>query len=1251
MLGDLKFLDSLKTYDKDNIPPAVIKKIRDKYIPLEDFNPGAVSKVSSACEGMVRWILAMEVYERVAKVVAPKKAKLKEAETELAEQMGKLRVKQAELKEVVDKLTVMQNELEEKKAKKEELEANISLCKLKLDRAEKLLDGLGGEKTAWANRAKELSDRLECLTGDILLASGYCAYIGPFTSDFRTLAMDNWMVKMKELNIKHSPVFSLADILGDPVAIRNWRIFGLPADAYSTDNSIILHSSRRWPLMIDPQGQANKWVKNMEKKNQVHILKMSNPTYLRTLETAIQFGQPVLLENVQEELDAVLEPVLLKQTFKQSGVECIKLGDSTIEWSPDFRLYLTTVLRNPHYLPEVSVKVCILNFMITHAGLTDQLLGIVTGQERPDLEEVKNKLIIEGAANKNKLKEIEDKILEVLSSDGNILEDETAIQILSSSKVLSEEIQIKQNEAAITEAQIDETRSGYLPTATHASVLFFCVQDLAAIEPMYQYSLIWFVNLFLQSIVKSRPEGYNAKMADITKRTLDLNEHFTLGLYSNICRSLFEKDKLLFSFILTTSLMKQQERLDNECYRFLLTGGVSMSEDTEANPAADWLPEKSWAELGRAADLRTAVGGTHELKALRSHVKGNLSNWMKVFDSSEPHKSTFPSPFDTVSPLSRLAVLRCLRPDKVVPAVIDFIVEELQSRKFVEPPTFDLVGSFADSTSKTPLVFVLSPGADPMAALQKFAHDKNMIDKMELISLGQGQGPIAVRMIEKAAKIGGWAVLQNCHLAVSWMPTLERICEEFTDRTNLHEDFRLWLTSYPSKDFPVSILQNSVKMTNEPPRGIRANILRSYTTDPISDPEFFEGCKKEQPWRKLLFSLCFFHALIQERRKFGPLGWNIPYEFNESDLRISMRQITMFLDEYDETPLAAIAYLTGECNYGGRVTDDKDRRLLSSLLSIFYSMKTIEDDSYRFSASGLYYAPPNNEHKYYLEYIRSLPIDPLPEVFGLHENADISRQQAETQQLFDNILITLPRTTGGAGGSPQDQVQQMASDILEKIPGVFDNEAVSKRFPITYHESMNTVLKQELIRFNNLISQIRSSLINIGKAVKGLVVMNSELEEVFDSMLIGRIPTMWSKKSYPSLKKLGGYVSDLINRLTFLQTWIDQGHAPYCFWLSGFYFPQSFMTAVNQNFARKYKIPIDLIGFKFEITENELATDIVDKADDGAYINGLFFEGARWDRVSNKINESKPKVIANWIFNRWNFCLFRYFTIPYRLFD
>merc|ERR1719460_2872588 len=145
----------------------------------------------------------------------------------------------------------------------------------------------------------------------------------------------------------------------------------------------------------------------MEKERKIVISKFTDGDYLRRLEGAIQFGTPFLIENVGEETDPAVEPVLLKQIFKKGGAMMIKLGESIVEYSKNFRFYLTTKLRNPHYLPEVVVKVTLLNFMITLVGLQDQLLNIV----------------VESAENKKKLAEVENKILQVLSSSsGNILE-------------------------------------------------------------------------------------------------------------------------------------------------------------------------------------------------------------------------------------------------------------------------------------------------------------------------------------------------------------------------------------------------------------------------------------------------------------------------------------------------------------------------------------------------------------------------------------------------------------------------------------------------------------------------------------------------------------------------------------------------------------------------------------------------------------------------------------------------------------
>ncbi|GMH46012.1 hypothetical protein BSKO_13976 [Bryopsis sp. KO-2023] len=439
------------------------------------------------------------------------------------------------------------------------------------------------------------------------------------------------------------------------------------------------------------------------------------------------------------------------------------------------------------------------NFMITPAGLSDQMLGVVVppvANERPDLEEQRNELVLQSAINARKLKEIEEKILDVLSnSEGNI----TAIQIVIEANILGDEIAEKQKLLSEeTEKAIEKARVRYkADCGDYTAILFFCISDLANIDPTYRYSLTWFIN----------------------------------------------------------------------------------------------LTEKAWKEI-------RSLGRLGPFQGLSDRFALDLDHWKAMHDGLEPHKVPFPSPFHELDLFRKLLIVRCLRPDKVV------------------------LGIDRDSNPAVPLIFVLSPGSDPFAALPQFAAENDKIEsRLFASSLGQGQGPKADALIAEGRTAGNWVVLQNCHLAPLWMPALDKICEDM-DPDSVSAEFRLWMTSSPSPKFPVNILQNGVKMTNEPPKGTRANMKRSYMLEPVANDDFFEGCQYPGPFKRLLFGLAFFHGLVQERRKFGPSGWNIPYGFDDGDQRISV--LRMFLDGNEKIPFDAVRCVTtGECNYGGRVTENK----------------------------------------------------------------------------------------------------------------------------------------------------------------------------------------------------------------------------------------------------------------------------------------------------------------------------------------
>ena len=321
--------------------------------------------------------------------------------------------------------------------------------------------------------------------------------------------------------------------------------------------------------------------------------------------------------------------------------------------------------------------------------------------------------------------------------------------------------------------------------------------------------------------------------------------------------------------------------------------------------------------------------------------------------------------------------------------------------------------------------------------------------------------------------------------------------------------------------------------------------------------------------------------------------------------------------------------MTSYINYGGRVTDYIDLRTIDVIMKSFYNPDLLTD-GHKFDKEGIFYsleADEEDPHKSYIDYIDSLPMVAAPSVFGMHENAKITSANAEAFNMFE-ICLSLQASDSGGGqaGAREQLIMNSAKDIYSKIfaKGEFDTEAISMIYPIVYEESMNTVLLQECIRYNKLIERILIDLPELMKALQGLVVMSGELDAIANSVALNVVPDAFMNVGYPSMKPCSAWVVDLVERLDFVCNWIDHG-VPPTFWISGFYFPQAFLTGSLQNYARKYQYPIDTVNFNFIFVKEEYHT--LTKPEDGVYIRGLYMEGARWDSDISVINDSLPKQL------------------------
>jgi dynein heavy chain len=1221
-LNENGFLDKLKAYDKNNMKDALINKL-GKFTALPNFNVELVKGVSKAASGLCAWVIAIHSYALVYREVAPKMARLEQAQQKVARQEAALREKQREFEELLANVQQLERDLQSSLTEKERLQKEARQTKEKMERATIIVTGLEGERDLWTQQIDYYEQCLVNLLGDGVLACGVLSYTGAFPAEYREELIKKWIGFAKKTSLSLSRNFDFVDFLVRPTEVRDWENDGLPGDNFSRENGVMVTRGTRWPLMIDPQGQANKWIKKMERDNGLKVIDPKMSDYVKTIETAVSLGTPVLLQDILEDIDPAIDTVVSKAIIRKGSRASIKIGDRVLDYNDNFKLYITTKLANPHYTPEICTKVCLLNFAVKEQGLEEQLLKIVVEKEKPQLEEQNEELILKSAAAEKEKKRLEDDILDLLAkSDDTLLENVKLVDTLQTSKRTQIQIKEQLEQAVKTRAEIAAARDQYRECAKMASILFFVLADLGLIDSMYQFALDSYIVLFQLSIKRSSEK---IRVDSIAERVKTLNEWHTGAVYSNTCRGLFEKHKLLFSFHMTIRILMGRGEINTEEYAFLIKGGQVLNKDEQTpNPDPSWITEKSWDNITCLNEIPAFRGVTEAFeKAPR--------DWGQWFLTERPEESIIPGEWNTKfgdNFMQRMILVRCVRPDRVIFMVQKFIEESLGSN-FVEPPPFSLLETFDESRNILPLVFVLSPGVDPTTQLVALAEKKGQT--LRTLALGQGQNELATKMIEDGTSKGGWVFLANCHLMVSWLQELEKIIENLPNMRPA-ENFRLWLSSTPTPHFPIGILQRAIKMTTEPPNGIKANMLRLYHSIPEDHFNANSG-DRAGLYRPLLFALCYFHAVLLERRKFGTLGYNVVYDFTTSDFEVSDNIIALYIKNMQDgrpeaVPFDTIRYLVAEASYGGRVTDDWDRRVINTYMDAFVNPNTLVDN-YRLTSLPDYFVPPEAPPlQSYKEYCSRLPTNDPPEAFGQHPNADISSQIFNSELLLDNLMVvnaTLVRGGGGGGEgkkalSIEDRCLAMIATLDEQIPQLIDYDTIYEQTSDERGSALNTCLLQEIQRYNVLLRKINRQKAELRRAVKGELIMNDELDIIFNALLINKVPLPWMS-AYPSSKPLASWTRDLIERVDQMVQWGRA--APKVFWLAGFTYPTGFLKSLQQQQARKDNISIDQYGWEFFVLPSEEKT-IMHSAKEGAYVRGLWLEGAGWSTEANALCEPRP---------------------------
>lgn len=1364
LLGNIQeYIDMLKEMkahvDNDKVPAVNWKEVR-RYLALEHFSSEIIMTKNSAAAGLCSFVVNIVNYYDIVVAVEPKRLALKQANDQLAEANARLVLVLAKVADLQEKLNTLNKEYDQANTEKQDALNSVAKGDRKLNLAQRLTHALSSENERWGILVQQMRDSKNLLVGDVLLAAAFISYLGPFTKPYRDELLYQHFVPflVKELKAAQGSIpLSLAvvkalanadgcgggdgdqqaalstwtpiQLLTTEAQIAGWNTEGLPSDLVSTENGVIVCSSARWPLLIDPQLQGIEWIRAKERNRNLQVVRLGQKTLLDKLKAALENGWALLIENLEETVDAVLDPVIRRAGVKRGKKQFLKVGDTEVEWHPQFRLYLHTKLSNPHFPPEIQAETTLVNFTVTEKGLEDQLMALVVRKERRDLAELGEQLVEQQNGFKIKMKELEDNILfKLATAQGDISEDVKLIEGLEETKRIATDIESKAALARVTQTQILLTSEKYRPVAKRASLLFFFLNDLEQVHTYYIYSLAAFILVFYRGMdsvplsVALRPgvvalgadsnSDYDTaatgdevmrnssgsvdsdgglsgsiggdlaedcgagdtsnkhipEMSDeeLQQRCANLVEAITKTTYQYVCRGLFDRDKITIAFLLALRILVSDGHIMPEELDYLITPKV-VTNPGPMGALAEWLPEPVWPRLKALENFKKYFNH------LGDAMQGSSDEWRIWFDHEQPETTKLPGDFEKIlPPLPRLILLRALRPDRLTTALKGWIASTLGPDYIVQPP-FDMMQTFQEMSPATPMFFVLFPGIDPTPWVEDLGKTMGISTEQGNfvnISMGQGQEGLAEAVVERFARQGGWVMLQNCHLMQSWLPKFERLLEVVTGSggsnssegddgdcgvgNGPHPSFRCFISAEPPpmatmKNMPESLMQGAIKVANEAPADIKSNMLRAWSNfsqehlDRISVHQPLSQMEKRHTFQACLFALCWFHSLVLGRKRFGPQGWSRAYSFNTGDLTICANVLQAHIEAApsDMIPWDDLRYILGEIMYGGHITDAWDRRTCNTYLQVLLEkgLFTQMELAPQFPSPS----PQLLNYKGYLDYIQTQLPPEGPSLFRLHANAEIGYLTNSGAALLGTVQSimgavvngtgaeTAPRATGnGTGPTPASStaavIKLIMTDLLDRLPQEFSLSLLNEKAKVlllSKNGPFVVVVLQECARMNALLGEIRRSLQELDKGLKGQLNMSSSMEDLSKALLTNEWPgrnsfsqCTWEKLAWPSKKNLVSQFQDMIRRIHQLQGWVDNlGTPPACLWLPGLFNPTAYLTAVMQVTARQTGLPLDKMTIETHIT-TLFSSDQVTKETppplDGVYVHGLFIEGARW---------------------------------------